>query len=491
MSDFFSWKGKVPFILLVNPRFNGLSEVSPLALESLATPVLEDGFDVHILDMDVGEKEERYEILDCYLETKRPLILGVTCMSNTVGEALKICERAKNRNSDVLTVLGGIHATVLYDEILRDYEVVDVVCRGEGEETFQELVQDIYCGHPPEDVPGLSYRRGKEVIHNPNRPLVRDLGSYPFPAFHLSDSRYYKVRSISSSRGCPNRCTFCSIRRLYGSKVRFEPLEKVLEEIGMLRGMGARRILFTDDNFTSFPERVREICRAITRNFLNQDVEFYAQGRIDDVCRQPLMASWMSEAGFKGLYIGAESGSEEILSLYGKDLQVENIIKGVSYCVEQNLTPVVSFILFGPWDTVDTIRETIRLGCAIFKMGAEIAYTESLIPFPGTPIQETLIRDGKWHEKEWVYYFSSYRELDIDRMYKIFDLARAMVRVTHGADPYFTLRKTFYEFSMLDYLLEGKIPPDYRDWRDNKFYRGNAAMEEAVNMIETALAEIF
>ena len=123
--------------------------------------------------------------------------------------------------------------------------------------------------------------------------------------------------------------------------------------------------------------------------------------------------------------------------------------------------PVVSFILFGPWDTVETILKTIRLAKELFENGAEIAYTECLIPFPGTPVKAELEKDGKWRESDGVYHFASYTGMDMDQVLKSCDMSRSMARQLYARDPLFHVRRVYYEFSLLEYLIQGQEPPAY------------------------------
>jgi len=467
-------------ILLVNPRFNGASEVSPLSLECLAAPLLADGLTLAIVDMDVGPETQAHDLLIDALERGKPRIMGVTSLSNSFSAALEACRTAKKIHPPVRTVLGGIHATVLHENILSEYKEIDIVVRGEGEEVLREIIRSNCAMASLKKISGISYREDHRILCNPDRPLLKDLGAMPPPAFHVLDNRGYRTRSLSSSRGCYHNCRFCSIQSLYQGIVRQEPLEKILTEIRALRSAGAKRIMFTDDNFTFHPRRVRDICGMMIQNGLAQGVEFYVQGRIDDFCCRPVMAQWLSEAGFKAVYVGAESGAQEILDRYGKGMATGDLRRGVSYCIEQNLMPVVSFILFGPWDSVETMLKTIRLAKELFENGAEIAYTECLIPFPGTPVQEELEKDGKWRKSGSVYFFESYTGMDMERVLTSCDLSRSMARLIYANDPLFTVRRVYYEFSLLEFLIQGQQPPAYDSWLSARPPAGLTEEQEGV-----------
>jgi anaerobic magnesium-protoporphyrin IX monomethyl ester cyclase len=445
-------------ILLINSHFNGRSEIPPLGLQCIAAPLLEAGLAVSILDLDTMKPEVHDRVLLEALRQCNPRIIGVTSLSNSFASARQIIQVAKAARPEILTVLGGIHAAVLSDNRLLMDPNIDVIVRGEGEATFAELVRRHLDGRSLEGIQGISYRQGNQLVRQADRPLCRDLDALPLPAHHLVENNHYRTRSISSSRGCAHSCTFCSIQTLYRRVVRTRSVSSLMEEIEGLLHYGAQRIMFTDDNFTFDLDRVRDLCGEIIRRGYHRLVAFYAQGRIDDLCRHPRMAGLLSSAGFQALYIGAESGSADILNYYQKKIVPEDLLRGVSLCVEQNLTPVVNFILFGPMDSRDTIRQTLRLARQLFENGGEIVYTEALIPYPGTPIKAALERDGKFREDGDVYHFESYQGLDMSWILQLCDISRRLTILFHGQDRFFEQQKVYYEFGYLDELLDGRLP---------------------------------
>lgn len=474
-------------VLLVNPEFNTRSEIPPVGLEYIAAVLLNRGIEVSIFDLDEAAGRDGRADLDAIIDSGQPRIVGVSCMSDSFESALDVCRSAKGINQDIMTVMGGMHATVRYDRILREYPFVDAVVRGEGEFAFSELAGFFLRGVPLPEIEGVSCRREGRIIHGPARRPFADLDLLPLPAHGLVDGVNYRTRSISSSRGCFHRCSFCSIRALHGAGVRERSISGIMDEIDLLVEREAKSIMFTDDNFTFRPERVREICGEIIRRGFCEEAVFYAEGRIDDFCRRPLMANWMSRAGFRAVYIGAESGSEEILDYYRKGITPEDLVRGVSFCVEQNLTPVVNFILIGPRDTAGTIRESIGLAKNLFKRGAELAYAEMLVPYPGTPVQEELEKNGKFREVKGAFYFEPYGDLDIARTLHMCDLARETAAVVHAGDPLFSRKKAYLELCCLDSLLEGRMPAGF----DELYARGSAGPHgEQITALHGEIVEV-
>jgi anaerobic magnesium-protoporphyrin IX monomethyl ester cyclase len=460
-------------VLLVNPRYNGLSEIPPLGLECIAAVLSKHAIDTAIIDLDIYHHQEVHDYFSRLLKNHMPKIVGVTAMSHSFASAIAVCQIAKEFNRDVLTVLGGIHATVRYDSILREQQAVDVIVRGEGELSFLELTQHFLKGRPFSHIDGISFHTDGKTVHNNDRGLAKDLDSFPLPSHDLVENEKYRTRSISSSRGCFHNCTFCSIHSLSGDIIRIRSIDAIITEIEDLIRCGARRIMFTDENFTFSFKRVKQLCSEIVRRRLHEKVVFYAEGRIDDICKTPFMAHVLSDAGFRGLYIGAESGSQEILNYYRKETTPDTIVQGVSYCVEQNLMPIVNFILYGPRDTVETMKETIGLAKRVYESGAEIVYAEMLIPYPGTPIKDELEREGKFRESKEIYFFDSYHGMDIDWILQLCNISRDITYLIHREDRYFYMKKTYFELQYVEELLEKKVPLTFEDIYNDYRDKGN------------------
>ncbi len=382
-------------VLLVNPDFDGRAEVPPLGLLCLASALAEEGIESRVIDLDVPSLKdpcrELQEAIACYT----PSVLGVTATSRNVGSAAAVFRMAKKSSPSMATVLGGVHATVAFRGLLEDFPDIDFLVRGEGENSLPGLISCLKEKGDLKSIEGLSFRENGNIVHNP-RGKPADLASHPVPAHDLIESGIYKARSISSSRGCPHGCTFCSIREMYGSAVRFRPIGRVLEEISVLRECGTRRIMFTDDNFTADPKRLRELCGQLDKNGLSGGIEFIAQGRLDDIAHNPISAEVLGNAGFRYIYAGAESGSQGVLDYYHKKAILDEIFEGALHCITNNVMPIINFIIFGPHDDVGTLRETIAFARRLFESGAQISYTETLVPYHGTPIRRQLEQEGRF-----------------------------------------------------------------------------------------------
>ncbi len=442
-------------ILLVNPAFDGRAEVPPLGLLCLAAVLIDNGIDTRVTDLDVQEPrsgndpcQKLHEVISGF----GPSVLGVTSTSRNFDSARQVISCAKGFSPGIVCVLGGVHATVAYPGILENIPALDFLIRGEGEYSFLQLVRRLAEKRSFEHIEGLSFRSGTGIVHNPRGGPV-DLNGHPMPAHHLIGNGGYRARSISAARGCFHGCTFCSIKEMYGTSVRLRAVASIVEEIHCLTTLGARRIMFTDDNFTADHSRVARLCGAINKMGLAGRAEYIAEGRLDDIARNPLTAQVLGESGFSYIYAGAESGSQRVLDYYRKKTTPEAIFEGAVHCLNNNVMPVVNFILLGPRDSVRTIRETILFARRLFESGAQIAYTETLVPYPGTPVRMQLAKKGRLLEKDGIYWFEPAGEPGYEEFISLFAMARETARQRFGHRQLFDQQRVYLELGCLDEVL--------------------------------------
>jgi len=232
-------------ILLVNPPqsfYPGSDLVSgniPLGIMYLAAVLEKNDQKVEILDAFMANVEPRaigdtieigmsYEQIKNEIQKRKPDIVGIANpFSSQVEHAKKVAGIAKEVNREILTIVGGPHVTVVPREFLNEAKNVDVAVMGEGEYTLPEIVRAREGSKPLMAVAGIAYRQNGDVKLNPPRPLIKNLDELPYPAYHLVDMEQYlnpakiEYRSFKSralamitSRGCPQKCCFCSVHRL-------------------------------------------------------------------------------------------------------------------------------------------------------------------------------------------------------------------------------------------------------------------------------------
>jgi len=316
-------------IALVSAKWNEkANDYPPLGLAYLAAVLERDGHEVGIFDLgldpDVPVADGVQRV--CAFG---PHVVGITAMTSLYHGALETAILLK-ANLGRPIVLGGPHATVYPERVLRESPVIDYVVRGEGEETILELVRAL--GEDDRDlggINGLTYRLRDEIISNPDRELIRDLDALPFPARHLFELKRYglctpdgqSMVTVLSSRGCPYNCSYC-FKGIVGRTYRQRSPENIIAELRqVIDEYGIRNFYFIDDLFTLNQKRLD----VLTGRFIAEklDIRWQCLGRVDRVDAEGLRK--MYAAGCRRIHYGIESGNQEVLQRIGKRIRLDQV----------------------------------------------------------------------------------------------------------------------------------------------------------------------
>ncbi|MEM2123515.1 MAG: radical SAM protein [Candidatus Bathyarchaeia archaeon] len=353
----------------------------PLGLSYIASTLMSHGFKVGIVDAAI----ENLALDDIHkiIRKEDPRLLGISAATYTYKNALRIAEVGKEVNDSIFTVLGGPHVTFKVDDALRD-GAVDGVVRGEAEYTTLDLVRVIFRRGKLNNVAGLSFKLSNgQHVHNPDRPLIRDLDSLPFPARRSLPLNLYRIpASIITSRGCPYNCIFCAAKALSGGVYRVRSPENVVAEVEEMSEIINPEFLFiADDTFTVFHDRTKRIAESLKARGLR----WVCESRVNTVNRE--IINILAESGCFSIQFGVESGSQKILDSISKGITVEQVRKAVNWCLESGIQPVCSFMVPHPEDTWETIGETERFMEELKRLGVQI-FVSLTTPFPGTILYE-------------------------------------------------------------------------------------------------------
>jgi anaerobic magnesium-protoporphyrin IX monomethyl ester cyclase len=378
-------------VLLIYPPFQvgeGMGKAMcspPLSLLTLAGAVRDLNHSIEILDLNIDHScgidklEQKIQQFD---------MIGITCMTNTFGLVLKICKIAK-KNS-IPTILGGFHPT-LVPNIIDEFDCIDMICRGEGDITFRELLE----GKPKHLILGLSYRQNGAIFHNPDRPLIKNLDRLSFPNNDLVESKPYHYIWVpawvcETSRGCPFKCNFCCVTQFHKGQYRTKSPERVIEELLRVPNK-TKLIFFTDDNFSLQKKRVMRICELLVKTKLNKRLMFVCQSRVDDIANNPDMVKAMSKAGFMCFFVGFESFKQMSLNNMEKQYTLDKVRESISICHKNGIMVFGSFIIGNIGETIKDTWRTLKL---MKELDIDLMMTCPITPFPGTPLYDDAVKNG-------------------------------------------------------------------------------------------------
>jgi anaerobic magnesium-protoporphyrin IX monomethyl ester cyclase len=235
-----------------------------IGLAYLAAVLEENDHEVTVIDcpaseIDLIKLKEKLISMDAQL-------IGITSMTPTIQSALQVANVAKEACPDAMIVLGGPHTTFMDEQVLEEEKNVDLIVRGEGEQTLLEITQNISNSRKLNQIQGITFRNNGQITRTPNRKYIQNLDELPRPAYHHFPLEKYRlfgrrILPIITSRGCPSQCSFCTTSRIFGKAFRARSPKNVVDELEWLRDEhGADAFSFYDDTFTLNKNRALEIC---------------------------------------------------------------------------------------------------------------------------------------------------------------------------------------------------------------------------------------
>jgi radical SAM superfamily enzyme YgiQ (UPF0313 family) len=383
-------------IVLYNPQscVEGRRRL-PMPLLAVGSQLPDDRY--RILDGNVLGDPAPARVLEVLRSGPGRPVLALTAMpGNQLKHAILHTRWLRDRLPGLTVVWGGYFPSLHTEVILRS-DMVDVVVRGQGEETFAEWLATFDEGRTDlSGIPGLSWKDGGTIRHNPDRPFANLNGFPEFPYHKLDDMEEYVIRTYLgertlchiTSRGCPFPCNFCAITEVYQRRWLAEEPERVgLLAERFIRDHHIDSIEFFDANFMAGEQRAL----AIADRLKPLGIKWWCQARIDtmnlykdDTWRR------LKESGLHMMFFGAESGSEYVLKRMSKQLGTEEILECARRCKQHGIIPEFSFIFGNPIDPQRDVEETIRF---MYRLKAISPHCEILI-FVYTPVPQPGSRSG-------------------------------------------------------------------------------------------------
>ncbi len=400
-------------ILLINPPWHKKSgniwkDVSscmpPFGLALLASLAREKGYKVSILDCNALQLG--LDKIEENLPENSPRFVGLTATSVLVENALTIAKIVKEKYPESKVIMGGVHATLLPEEVLRN-PAVDFAVVGEGEYSFLDLLS----GLEPRLIRGIGFKENGRIVLNQPRETIPEIDSFPMPAYDLlpmgkyysADGSYKRKPSLGmiTSRGCPGRCTFCK-GNILGEVIRFRTAENIFKEMTYLQeNYGIKDITFYDDTFTTNKKTVENLCGLILANKF--DITWCCFSRVDTVDCEILAK--MKKAGCYQVMYGVESADPQIIKNINKRINLKKVEETVAATKKAGLEVRLAFMFGNPGETEETIKKTIKYA---IDLDPDLVSFNITTPYPGTEM-------FAWAEKNNYLIHKNWSEYDLSR----------------------------------------------------------------------------
>ncbi|HBW21950.1 MAG: hypothetical protein A2X28_01870 [Elusimicrobia bacterium GWA2_56_46] len=334
------------------------------------------------------------------LRSFRPDFLLVQIFTMNRVASYRLIKLARQVLPDVKIIIGGVHASIYYEQLLKNFEV-DCAVIGEGEETVVELLGALASGLSAAGIRGAAYKENGAVVKNPDRPLIEDLDALPFPRHDLFIQPDREMACILTTRGCPFRCSFCCLHTISRRKFRKRSVKNVADEVEYILKTfkNINTIQLADDTFTLDQPRAIEFCKEVIRR--NIKVKFLCSARIKPASVE--LFKLMEQAGFTGIGFGLETGSAKLLRSIHKNITREDVLETFRMLKDVDIK-IVTYLMVGfPGENRDTLAETIDLINKLRQIKYfEFAGVARLWVYPNTEVYDIMKAAGRIDDNFWL-----------------------------------------------------------------------------------------
>lgn len=388
-------------VSLVFPRFKYPSGDFSLGLTYLSAYLKKEIKNIEVDLIDTTFNPTMNYVSDRIKESK-PDIVGIYISTLMHKDAMEIAEIAKSHSAFV--VAGGPHSSILPQTVINK-DCIDVVCIGEGEKTFTQLVKEFYGDGKFEGIEGIWFKKNETIVKNPPSKPIKDLDSLPFPDLDIFDVETYiknfiqldsystnlRGLSVIVSRGCPFHCSYCqpTLNKIFGKKFRIRsPLNVIKELIKLKKKYNLNAFYFQDDTLTVSKDWLIKFSDLAIAKKLNM---VWACNTRADLLNYKTMEK-MKQAGLVKLKVGIESVTDRISNgIYQKGIKIEQVNRLILAAKELGIQVAGFFMLGAPTETKNEIFNTIKFAVESDLKEANFAIT---VPLPETGLFEMANKKG-------------------------------------------------------------------------------------------------
>ncbi|AVX21376.1 anaerobic magnesium-protoporphyrin IX monomethyl ester cyclase [Carboxydocella sporoproducens DSM 16521] len=329
------------------------------------------------------------------LAARQPKAVASTAYTSTFPAAAALLKQVKKLIPNCVTIIGGVHPTFMWEEVLTDCPWIDVVVRGEGEEVLPRLMAVLNSREKWQEIAGLAFRATSgQIVTTGQAPFIQDLDRIEgaWDLVEWQDYTYYifpgsRLGVISTSRGCQHNCSFCSQQKYWQQKWRGRSAEAVCREIELLATRyGVNVLLIADEYPTADRQRWEAILDWLCWRKL--DLKLLLETRVDDVVRDRDLMAKYRQAGIVHIYVGVESTEQERLDLFQKGIQLNQSMEALEIINSHDIVSETSFVLGTAEETPESIARTLELA-KIYN--PDFAHFLLLAPWPYADIYNQLV----------------------------------------------------------------------------------------------------
>jgi radical SAM superfamily enzyme YgiQ (UPF0313 family) len=375
-----------------------MGELAPAGILSLAAVLEAKGLQPEVVDLNRlyyswlqepnSGKPDFCGFAGAYFADRDFDFFGFSTVCSSYPLTLRIAAEVKRAHGDSVVALGGPQASVVDIFTMRTFPWIDLVVRGEAEQTLPDLLDALAGRNSVAAVPGITFRRNQdgEIVRTPDAPLVLDLDALPFPAFHLfPDVRFCRHFPLELGRGCPFACTFCSTNDFFRRRFRLKSPARMIAEMRWVKetyGIGSFELVH--DMFTVDRKRVVEFCEALVES--KQEFTWGCSARTD--CVDEELIALMARAGCRGIFFGIETGSRRMQKIIDKGLELNDSAERVRSCDKFKINTAVSLMAGFPDETMNDLRDTAAFFVDSLRYDHADPQLSILAPLADTPIQK-------------------------------------------------------------------------------------------------------